>query len=341
MTTRTRIGLAALLALLAALLWMRSSQPLDGGIPEKQPPSAAPEVAAQPIIPPSPASGAPAPAVPQDKPLGPPLENVALFKAFFAQAVSIHGRVIDQGGHAIPGVHVQLTVHDKPGEEGSEYAKTTNNEGRFEISGVNGASVNVEVSKDGYYRGRESRRVFDAGQKNNADNPAVFVLHKKGEGVPLVYLRSATIGLKEEGGVAYIDFKRGRITSANAQGQLRIEIMSSPGLQRGRAWGYKIVVPGGGLQKRTHEFAFSAPVSGYVETIEGGYGGNTTDDPNWRGSFGDQFFAQLPDGSVARFQVNLGIKGGSYAEISQLVYNPDPNSRNLEYDPEKTISTGR
>jgi hypothetical protein len=122
---------------------------------------------------------------------------------------------------------------------------------------------------------------------------------------------------------------------------MRIEIMSSPGARRGRAWGYKITVPRGGLQKRTHEFAFSAPVSGYVETIEGGYGGDTTDDPNWRGSFGDQFFVQLPDGSVARFQVNLGIKGGCYVEISQLVYNPDPNSRNLEYDPVKTTSTGR
>lgn len=341
MTTRTRIGLGTSLVLLAVLLWVRSRQSLDSDVPEKKSPAPAPEIAAQPVIPPSPAS-APAPATPQDKPPGPPPENVAVFKAFFAQVISIHGRVIDQGGQAIPDAHVRLTVQDKPGENGSEYARASDNEGRFEVSGVTGASVNVEVSKDGYYSGQESRRVFDAGQKNSPDSPAIFVLHKKGEAEPLVHLRSATIGLKDEGGIAYLDFKRGRLTQAsNGQSQMRIEIVSSPGRQRGRAWGYKIIVPGGGLQKRTHEFAFSAPETGYVETIEGGYDGNRPDDPNWRGSFGEHFFAQLSDGSVARFQVNLGIKGGSYVEVSQLVYNPNSSSRNLEYDPAKAISTGR
>lgn len=344
MTTRARIGLAALLVLLAVLLWLRSRPSLDGDAETKEPhaAAAAPEVVTQPVVPSSSESNTPDSTALKEKPPGPPPENVALFKAFFAQAIAIHGRVIDQGGQAIPNVHVQLTVHDKPGEEGSKYVRISDSDGQFEISGVNGASVNVEVSKDGYYAGQESRRVFDAGQKNTADSPAIFVLHKKGQAEPLVYLRSATVGLKDESGVAYLDFKRVRLTHVgNSQSQMRIEIASSPGRQRGRAWTYKIIVPGGGLQKRTHEFAFSAPEAGYVETVEGGYGGNAPDDPSWRGSFGEHFFARLADGSVARFQINLGIKGGSYVEISQLVYNPNSSSRNLEYDPAKALSTGR
>lgn len=337
MNTRIRIGLAASVALLAIFFWVHSCRPLDIEAQYDQPSPLATEVV-QPLV----SGSASTPAARPDQPPEPPPEGVALFRAFFAQVISIHGRVTDQSNNAIPDAHVQLTVHDKPGEKGTDYVKTTDNDGRFEIIGVTGASVNVELSKDGYYSGKESRRIIDAGEKSSVDNPMIFLLHKKGEGLPVVYLRSATVGLKEQGGVAYLDFEHGRLTALEGnETQMRIEIVSSQGRQRGRAWKFKLSLLGGGLQKRNHEFAFNAPASGYVEIIEGGYSEHAADDPDWRGSFGDHFFALLPDGSVARFQINLGVKGGPYVEISQLVYNPDSNSKNLEYDPLNTIPTGR
>lgn len=340
MKTRTRTGLICLFLLLFLVAYWCLSQSRPAGLfksvrPQSQ--DAEPPQLVQAAPPPDPQVPSPSAA-----PGGVPPEKAALFKAFFAQSISLYGLVLDQSKQPIEGATVRLGVHDNPNGSGSEYFRVSDAYGRFQTSDLRGAAINAEVSKEGYYNGLESRRILKPGEPISKEAPVVFVLYKIGDIEPVVYLRSATVEFKDVGGIAYLDFKRGRLTHVgNGSSQMRIEIASSPGRQRGRAWAYKIIVPGGGLQKRTHEFSFSAPEAGYLETVEGGYGGNAPEDPSWRGSFGDHFFARLADGSVARFQINLGIKGGSYVEISQLVYNPNSSSRNLEYDPAKALSTGR
>lgn len=266
---------------------------------------------------------------------GVPPERAALIKAIFSQSITIYGRVLDQHGQAIEGARIRFGVHDKPWESGSSYFATSDVDGRFEISGISGAAANTEVSKEGYYNGRESRRILKPGEPTSKKNPAIFTLYKKGEADAVVHRPAAGIEPSEGISTVYFDFNRARfLTSAQGSNLMQVEIKAAPENTLGREWEYSIIIPGGGLQKRGHEFQFIAPDSGYVEKISGGYGLNA---PNWRGSFGEEMIALLPDGTVARFEINIGIKGRKYVRIYELVYNPDPTSRNLELDPAKVI----
>jgi len=261
-----------------------------------------------------------------------------LVKAFFDQSISVYGRVVDQFGQSIEAAKVRFGVNDKPWESGSEYFRTSDSEGRFHIKGVKGAAINTEVSKEGYYNGKESRRILNPGELTSKESPAVFVLYKKGVTEPVIYQPVDAMRLPQGVESAVFDFRRGiLLKSGEGAGQMLVEIVSTPGVEHGRYWKYTISIKGGGLQKRTHEFAFSAPESGYLETISGEYGGSPAGGKKWRNSFSDEYFALLPDGTKARLKIELGAKRESYVRISELIYNPNPDSRNLEFDPAKVI----
>ena len=265
-------------------------------------------------------------------------DNVSLAKAMFAQSLSVYGRVVDQFGRPLEGAKIRFGVHDRPWESGSEYFRSSDSDGRFSISSVKGAAINTEVFMDGYYNGDQSRRVFKPGEFSSAADPFEFVLYQKGETEPVIYRAVAGVRLTSGTASAKLDFSRGALMESNeGRGQMLVEIASTPGIEHGRPWRYAIRIKGGGLQKRTHEFAFMAPKSGYSEMIAGEYAGGMSDIGNWRNSFSGDFFALLPDGTKARFKIELGTKRENYIRVSELVYNPNPNSLNLELDPEKAI----
>jgi hypothetical protein len=59
---------------------------------------------------------------------------------------------------------------------------------------------------------------------------------------------------------------------------------------------------------------------------------------DWReGVHDDEFFVQLPSGSYARIKLHM-IAHKGHATIESFL-NPNPNARNLEYDPGKQAST--
>lgn len=337
MNTRTRIGLITLLLLLVAVGgWLLSQNQLHVALPEEPAQHATAPKPTLTITGAPPAATAAAQA--EDTLDGAPRDNVALAKAIFAQPISVYGRVVDQFGQPIEGAKIRFGVHDKPWERGSEYFRTSDADGRFEIDDVKGAAINTEVFKDGYYNGNESRRIFKPGEPTSKKIPSVFVLYKKGEAEPVIYQSLDSMRLHQGVEIVHFDFKRARLLkSAEGQGQMFVEIVSTPGLERGRYWKYSISIKGGGLQKRTHEFAFSAPESGYIETIAGEYGGQSPSGGEWRNSHSDDYFAMLSDGTKARFKIELGTKRENYMRISEFVYNPKPDSRNLEFDPTKVI----
>lgn len=265
--------------------------------------------------------------------------SASLAKAIFEQPIYLYGLIVDQFGHPIKDASIRLGLHDKPWENGSDFSRVSDSNGRFSIKDLRGAALNVEVLKEGYYNGDESRRVFKPGELSSDMAPFVFILYKKGVAEPVIYHSVAAVRLSKNIAGAHFDFNNGRFLElSDGRGGMFVEIDSSSGLGYGRYWRYSITIKGGGLIKRTHEFAFSAPESGYVESIAGEYGGQPSPDSKWRSSFSEEYFAILPDNTRARFKIELGSKRSNYIRISDLIYNPDPKSINLEFDPAMAIN---
>jgi hypothetical protein len=256
----------------------------------------------------------------------------------FSQPLTIVGQVVDQDGKPIEGATIRFGVHDKAWESGSSFFRTSDAEGRFEMSGISGAAVNTEVSKDGYYNGAESRRVIKPGESSSKESPVIFRLYKKRNAVNLVYRPVSAMELADDVDMVYFDFKEARLSlTPNGSHVLEVKLEADENNVIGREWAYHIRIPGGGLQKRRHEFDFIAPDSGYAEVIEGGYEKNA---PDWRGGYNEHLIAKLSDGSVARFEISIGVQRRRYVRVHEIAYNPDPASRNLELDPAKVINLG-
>jgi hypothetical protein len=99
-------------------------------------------------------------------------------------------------------------------------------------------------------------------------------------------------------------------------------------------WKLTISVPQGGLVEREDALDFEAPISEYQPGREIQMSA-AIGQPKWKSHFGGEFFVRLPSGRYGRFRLNLSAEKGR-CEIESYL-NPQPGSRNLEYDPSKEI----
>jgi hypothetical protein len=98
-------------------------------------------------------------------------------------------------------------------------------------------------------------------------------------------------------------------------------------------WRFRLTVPGGGVVERTGEFAFEAPKEGYREVVEFAM---PKDVERWKQDFRNEYFVKLRNGRYARMKFRITSGGAHFATVSSYL-NPTPGSRNLEYDPAKTV----
>ena len=258
------------------------------------------------------------------------------FLAAFSAPISFYGRVVDERGDAIEGATVKFGVADKPWEQ-SKYNRTSNHDGRFELTGVRGGGLYVEVSKDGYYQTDESRRLFHYSEGESpgmAEPPekgglAVFKLRKKGHSVPLI-VKECSTAVSESGAPVEIDLMTGE-TTPHGNGDVRVEVFFSPATeqdQRGYPWHSRITVREGGLMERKDVLDFTAPVDGYVPSME------LKPSPElWRSGLDRSYFVRLRSGSFAR--IAISVRAGEDRAVFQLrsFVNPNPGERNLENGP--------
>jgi len=259
----------------------------------------------------------------------PPAEAKNAFQSIFNARLSLYGKVVDQEGQPVAGAHVKIGVADKPWDSGSSYQRTTGPDGLFEITGVKGAGIYAEVEKEGYYAGKESRRILQSGEMPTKDAPAIWILYRKGALESLSHHDHTWTDMPMDGTPVEYDFNTKKFVGAG-QGQLRAEVKVEGSMQQRFSWWYRISVPSGGLARRAHEFDFVAPESGYVEVLEGRI--NATDG-DWRGAFNGDYFIRLSNGSFGRvaFSVSRGRDSFSF-RIDHAAINP-AGRRNLEYDP--------
>jgi hypothetical protein len=253
------------------------------------------------------------------------------------------GKVVDERGNVVSDATVNLSASDNPNPmgEGSKYQRSTDADGLFSITGIHGIALNVEVSKEGYYQTAESRGTTSYVVKNNTDrpistfeNPAIFLLRKKGEAAELVHVPERPVRVPKDGSPVEIALETGQVVTAG-HGDLRIECWTKDqeiDAQGNYSWHCRVSVPGGGLMKREGEYDFEAPTEGYQSQDD-----ISPPDERWSPKAERQYFVKTADDHYAR--VNLRVRtGGEHFVVLEAYYNPKIDSRNLEYDPSKQAS---
>jgi hypothetical protein len=116
-------------------------------------------------------------------------------EAMLNTPITFYGKVVDQKNDPVPTARVGYSLLDKFAASGSNNQMVADQKGYFEISGVKGAVLGVNVSKEGYYQIQDiSNQRFAYGMGPDGytklpptkNEPAVFVLQKMGVTVPLV-----------------------------------------------------------------------------------------------------------------------------------------------------------
>ena len=271
----------------------------------------------------------------------------------FQRPLVFHGLVLDERNTPVPAAKARfsLTNNPDPNGMGTRGEILSDPAGRFVIGG-RGMGIFVEVSKEGYYRVPElAGKRGSSGAFRNRDNlgdtdvpmptegsPAIFVLQKMGEAVPLVHIGPRSIIVPKDGTPTEIDLGTGRAVAAGT-GQVRVEVWTqnqgmNPNKGEHYDWRCRLTIPGGGLVERTGSFCFEAPESGYQPTFEAGMARTAE---HWRNGLERTFFAQIADGRFARFSLAL-TTGGEHFIVLESFLNPKAGSRNLEFDPAKAIT---
>jgi hypothetical protein len=269
-----------------------------------------------------------------------PQPAVAMIERIFDAPIAFYGRVVDQNGDPVPDAEVGFKAADKFNAPGTLYTDKSDAAGYFQIAGIKGAGLSVGVGKDGYYpvEGKSSAN-FGYGMGVDStrrpppakDNPAIFVLHKMGNTEPMTFLSGRQFDVPASGQPLTIDLVTGR---ANGGG-LRVESWLGDASKRPFDWRYQLSIPGGGLVERTGHFDFEAPEGGYQPTVEINMPATAE---GWSSRMDRNYFAKLPDGRYARIKIRFYPGPQRNFVVLESYVNPQPGSRNLEYDPNQTAN---
>ena len=261
----------------------------------------------------------------------------------FLTPIEFWGKVVDESAQPIAGASVKLGANDNPNPmgDGSTYKLTTDANGLFSIKDICGISLDVQVSKDGYYSTEQSRGKANYVLKNNTDlpvptpeRPSIFVLRKMGESAALVLVENSA-DLPKNGTPVMIDMALG---SASTRGDVKVECwVQDEGVDTSvynpYDWSCVISVPGGGLVERTDPLDFTAPIGDYRASDEIQMP-KTAD--KWRQQVTKEYFIMRPDGTFGRVQIRVVTGAYNFVRFESYM-NPEKGERNLQYDPAKRI----
>ncbi len=257
--------------------------------------------------------------------------------------ISFWGRVVDDHGSPIGGATARLSVHNKIFDPGTDRNEVTNSDGLFSLTGIHGLGVTVAVSKTGYYETSRSRAVcgyFVHAATDipipTADNPALFVLKKSGEGAALIKTQRQT-SVRGDGTPSRVDLTVGPINGATPQ--LSVDcLISATGLPVGGYhpydWQCTLSIPGGALFDRFDPLSFTAPSGGYRASDKITVPKTAK---NWSSRITRDYFVQISGNWFGRINVTLHADPQKPRVSVDSYLNPTPGDRNLEFDPAKQI----
>ena len=248
------------------------------------------------------------------------------------QPISFYGMVVDENEAAVSGANIRfIWTHYVSQEATYETNALSDGNGMFSLQGVVGATLTVDVTKQGYYPVKSSNPTsFSYSQtfgshpfQPDPNRPVVFHLRKKGTGVDLI---SSTLNVKipRDGTPVNVDFLN---KSFGASGQSQVSQLKPPyeSWKTATAWSFRMTIPGGGFVEEDDEFPFEAPDGGYQSTIEFDFKINQ---PDWKTNVRKSYYFVFGNPPCyGHLDIENDIRW-SGARITYAV-NPD-GSRNLE-----------
>ena len=264
-------------------------------------------------------------------------------KADWKVPIEFYGQVVDQTlrpvGNAT--VHFRWTNLSNNGTGSSD--TVSDDSGLFQLGGVDGKRLSVQIEKRGYYRSEGSFKSFefsnpgeDIYYEPDKNDPVVFHLHKAGEGVRIIK-KSIKIFLPNPGSSMNVDLDSGNIGSV---GQLVVETWKpwppkpiSPHYD----WKVQLSIANGGFADAPQEFAFEAPETGYNPSF-------AIDMPASRGnnwSVSAEKTLYFTFGEPKKYGwLHFRTDGNSRYVFIDYVLNPS-GSRNLEEASNNTVKNGK
>ena len=249
------------------------------------------------------------------------------FAAQWKTPIAFYGKVIDNEGNPVSGAEIRVGVNDTSRTGTSEFVITSQDDGSFLISGIQGKHLHIEVAKDGFLSGKDSFRSFAyAGGYNpftpNPLSPELFRLQKRGDRVPLITQNQQLRVTPHQGRVTFDLF---RLKSPAETIVESIEVTYAPSDRKDAKgtplWSYSVRAPRGKIQERKGEFNFQAPVEGYLDSF--------TEEIPYNQLLDKRFFVSFSNGLYGAFSISFGPGSDTMFLSSNL--NPD-GSTNLEYD---------
>lgn len=269
----------------------------------------------------------------------------SLLDKILSNEIIFYGQVLDLEGNPVAHAKVEYASlshanFDKvwTGGGGPNKILYADENGRFEIHEV-GGSLYVQCSHPDYYSlGNDiSAQKFGYGfQVGNApawdlSNPAILRLRKKGIREPLYFSNSRLIGKGKARIPIYeeecaINLANGKSETTDTSIYISYRSDKKDKADKEYTWEYTLRIPGGGFVAKQEDFDFIAPEDGYSETIKIGFNRGNKKWNYFRRCF---YFVKFPNGLRGIFEIYTNYDGGIYF---QALVNPNPASRNLEYD---------
>jgi hypothetical protein len=255
-------------------------------------------------------------------------------QADWQHPIEFYGKVIDEKGNPVNGSSVRFQWSDMTDNVASNSATAESDaQGLFSLHGKFGRSLDVWVTKEGYYAPHEGYKGFLYSLGNNLyspdiANPIIFKLRKKGNGESLIttdFPGFAKIAqLHHDGTPVELDLLKG-VQAPAGSGQLKLEFWRDISNRNANVFDWKLQLSApGGLVGTDEEFAFEVPESGYQTSL-------VIDMPatnqNWAGELRNKYYIQLSDGKYGRLDLFFSSFNGVFTVSSAI--NPS-GSQNLE-----------
>jgi hypothetical protein len=260
--------------------------------------------------------------------------------AIFSTPIVFYGSVQNQDGVPVAEAQVMASVADKFGGGSSKVTTQADSQGNFSISS-SGMTLSVRVSKEGYLSIPEktvgaprSTGAFDYGadlghgiHQPDPKAPVIFTLFKPPASEPLNRIREKETVLPRNGEPVRIS-----LDVPDHSLELKCSTDDANPERDGRYdWKLEVTVIGGGLQRRSDSFDFTAPSDGYGPTdlIQMP---RTLERPKWQDDHELSYWVKFNDGHFGALKVRMIAGGAHYSIVSGYVH-PKAGSRNLAVSP--------
>jgi hypothetical protein len=243
--------------------------------------------------------------------------------------IEFYGKVVDENNQPVGDATAKFSWTDLS-DAGSTQSETQSDlNGRFSLNGVRGKFLSVSVEKVGYYSSKSDSFGFEYAlfsdtnfYQPDSSNPVVFHLRKMGTAEPLIY--------REQEVKIAVGSQASVVLNQQAQLQINLLVNSKP---IEKTWSASVTVNGGGLQPALDEFPFEAPTEGYQNSLT--LDSQTPKPPTWVNLYEGGAFYIMAGQNFGRIELEM-IPGKDWLRVKSWI-NPNPSSRNLEFDPTQAI----